>query len=46
MEWEGFEWQIGERWGIVHPEKPICYSGRCPVCNQMDVVQKKLEKLK
>ena len=23
--WEGYEWQIGERWGIIHPEKPICY---------------------
>ena len=25
IKWEGYEWQIGERWGIVHPEKPICY---------------------
>ena len=25
MEWEGYDWQIGERWGIIHPNKPICY---------------------
>ena len=27
-------------------EDPICYTGRCPVCNDMDKIQEKLKKFK
>ena len=27
-------------------ENPICYTGRCPVCNKMDEIQAKLKLLK
>ena len=29
--WAGYKWEIGERWGLMHPSKPECWYDKSAV---------------
>jgi beta-glucanase (GH16 family) len=31
MKWQGYDWQVGERWGLMHPEKTECWYDKSAV---------------
>lgn len=38
IKWEGYEWEIGERWGIMHPDKPECWYDPSAVKTEGDIL--------
>ena len=31
LTWEGYEWEVGERWGLMHPGKTECWYDKSAV---------------